>query len=221
MIEKYLESKKYAWAESTIRNVEAHLRKWGEHVHGEPPELYEKLLTLSPYSRLTVWTYLADYYTWLTGSNKFHQWRKENARAFKNAYKPKTPKVSFKEAALRISRIKDSEVQTKAYQLLKGGLRYAESFKIQGGTCIGKGSKQRKVFVEEVPYTKSYSWFYRTLKKETGLTPHDLRKIRANDLCEKGARPEELTAIMGWESFSTAQSYIEANDKRLDKLMED
>lgn len=223
MIDKYLESKEFAWAETTKKNVRGYLKTLSHLLtpESEPKELWEHLQKFSPYSRVTLWAYAADYYQWLTGSSKFHQWRKENSRAFKNTYERKAPEISYEQAQEKISKIRDAEVRAKAFQLLKGGLRFSESCNVQSGHCVGKGSKPRKVFVKEIPFTKSYSWFYKTLKAETGLTPHDLRKVRANDLCKKGARPEELCAIMGWENFSTAQSYIKANDERLKKLMED
>lgn len=220
-LEAYIDSKKYAWAPLTLKKESSRLRVLLPYIDGNPESLWEFLESYKPYTRVTAWTRAADYWKFKTGQDVYHNWRKENARVFKNTYQRRAPAVSYSEAKELLSKISDPEVKQKAYQLLKGGLRYRESTTIQSGYIVGKGSKKRRVFTEEVPFSKSYEYFWKRLKEETGLKPHDLRKIRIMDLCDKGARPEEICEIAGWSDYSTAQSYIKVNNNRLAQLMED
>lgn len=152
--------------------------------------------------------------------NPYARFKEDNAQLFRGAYERKTPKTSYDEAASRIAKIKDKDTRDKAMQLLIGGLRLGESATIQSGYCVGKGNKRRRVYVGEVAYPKSESTFRRQLKKETGLTPHMLRKIKATEVAKK-ARPEQLCELFGWSSFDTARSYIDAGSQpELEELMQ-
>lgn len=219
-IQAYIESKKYAWAPTTLEKERSRLVALEPFITGDPEFLWKNLGGYKPYTRVTAWTRAADYWKFKTGQDIYHNWRKENARVFKNTYQKTIPEIGYREAKEKISKIQDQEIQRKAYQLLKGGLRYRESLTIQSGHCTGKGGKQRKVFVKEVEWGRSYDTLRRALRK-VGLKPHDLRKIRVMDLCRKGARPEEICAVTGWSNYNTAQSYIQADKQVIEKMMED
>lgn len=231
MIKEYLKSKEYAWADSTKKSEAARLKRIACFVEaGDPQKLWEAIEHLAPYSRVTAWTRAADYYEFLltenikTGSNIFNQWRNKNAKAFKNSYERKTPEVSYGDAKEKINSISCEKTRRKAHQLLKAGLRYRESFTVNSGKVKGKGSKTRTIFSEtqKVDYPYSYSHFRKVLKKETGLKPHDLRKIRATDLARRGMKESDLCKVFGWESFATASSYIAPmNDDKIEALMKD
>lgn len=209
-ISKYIESQKYAWSEATKAKVLSDLLRYSQHINGNAEELWEAISHLSPYSRVTLWTRVSSYWDFLKpGRNPYKIWRKKNARQFKNAYKRKTPEVTYEAAKKAINQISDIEVRNKAMQLLVGGLRWSESFTItEQGYCTGKGGKRRKVFVPSVKYTKSKSHFEKCLKKTLNITPHDLRKIRMTDLARQGLPPEDLCKIAGWSNFNTAVSYL-------------
>lgn len=217
MVEEYLNSKTNAWADTTIDNARACLRRYG---HCETPEqLWEEIKELAPYTRTFVYIRVSKYREYLTNTTQFQTWRKENAKVFKNVYHKKTPRISYGEAEEKIAQISDEEVRRKAYQLLHGGLRIGESSTVVGGYCIGKGNRRRKVFVKPVPFSRSEATFRRILKKETGLTPHMLRKIKATHVARE-ARPEQLCKLFGWSNFNTAMSYIDAGrEDELERLM--
>ena len=213
LIEAYLESKKNAMAPSTLKSERYRLYSIDFALNGEPQDLWKATRHLSPYSRKTTWMRVRAFWKWLETkgmktSNPYKDWMEENAREFKHIYTKKVPETSFSDAKKAILAIPNEEVRNKALQLLIGGLRYAESFEIEDGYCKGKGSKLRRVYVNESTFSKSYTTFYRALKKATGLKPHDLRKIRATHMARKGMPIDDLCKVFGWEHLNTASSYF-------------
>lgn len=211
-IQKYIESKKLAWAPTTLRSEAHRLNGVAAYLNSEPNALWDALAVQKPYSRLTAWTRVVDYYEWLreeglVNDNPYKAFKKKNARLFKHVYQPKTPNLSFAEAEKKLSLL-DPVHGAKALQLLHGGLRYTESLTLKNGEVVGKGSKRRKVFVNAQPnYQYSYRSFLRALNG-VGLTPHMLRKICATTLAQKGLKEADLCEVMGWSSFNTAKAYI-------------
>lgn len=220
-ISKFIDSKKHAWSDVTKRKVRSDLLRYKDAITGDAEELWESISHLSPYSRVTLWTRVSSYWDFVSsGPNPYKAWREQNARQFKNAYKRKTPEITYSAAKEAIAKIQDVEVRGKAMQLLVGGLRWSESFTVtEQGYCIGKGGKSRKVFVPPIEYTKSKSYFEKELKKVLDVTVHDLRKIRMTDLARQGLPPEDLCKIAGWSNFNTAASYLApAKDDELARL---
>lgn len=226
MIDAYLESKTKAWSEATRKSERYRLNAVADVLNGDPDRLWNRLeKELAPYSRVTTWTRVVDFWDWalsrghVKGVNRYREWRKENALQFKNAYRPKLPRIDYNEALKRINQIGRMESRVKAMQLLRGGLRFTESFTVDEGEVTGKGGKRRKVYVGPADLEVSYWTFLRDLK-EVGLTPHQLRKIMLSRAAQKGASVFELQELAGWSQPNTAMSYIKANDERIKRLVE-
>lgn len=212
LIQKYLEDKALAWSVTTALSESHRLNAVAPFLDGNARTLWDNIQHLGGYSRLTTWSRVCDFYTWLvenkhtdTGGD-YRAFRKKNAKQFKNVYNPKTPELSFEEASERIESLAP-EFRDKARQLLSGGLRYSESFTLSGGRVVGKGNKTREAFTEEATYTRSYRTFLRALQS-VSLTPHMLRKICASRLAREGLREADLCKAMGWSSFKTAAVYL-------------
>lgn len=220
MINAYIKSKEHAWAESTKRSELYRLTSLEKVIDGNPLTLWNHIeKTYKPYTRSTIWTRVTEYWDFShKGSNPYRAWRKTNAKQFKNVYEKKTPKISYEEATEKIDKLPIKEDRVKALQLLKGGLRWSESFTInEEGYVKGKGSKVRKVFVYSTTYSRNYTTFYNALNS-VGLKPHDLRKIKATELLKQGMSINDLCHVMGWEDMKTAMSYISASKE--DELKE-
>lgn len=225
LIEKYIEDKKYAWSPTTCRSERHRLNAVCDVLDGNPDSLFNHVIGLAPYTRVTLWTRVVSFWDYLIeegikdGPNPYRTFRKKNAKAFKNCYAPKLPTFGYEEARQAIERIARPESKAKALQLLEGGLRYAESLTLEGGEVTGKGGKKRKVFVDGVTFGISYRTFLRDLK-DVGLTPHLLRKLQATRLAQKGATEADLCAVFGWASFQTARVYVAPRkEERLRELL--
>jgi len=215
LINKYIEAHTLAWTEATIRAERSRLNSVAYSLNGDPLKLWAAIEKKAPYTRLTTWIRVINFWEWLieselmTGKNNYKLWRQTNARQFKHVYERKTPQVGYLRAERLIHKIQDKEVRNKCLQLLRGGLRYSESFTVdEQGYVTGKGGKKRKAFVGPCGYKRSHSYLSRTLMAVAGLTPHMLRKIRATDLAKRGMKEADLCQAFGWSSFETAKCYI-------------
>lgn len=226
LVNSYIEAKRLAWSDTTIRSERYRLASVTQALDGNPLTLWGHLSELKPYSRLTSWVRVCSFWDWLIargykkGINPYVSFKKENQRVFKGSYVRASANFSTREVLTKIQQIKCSESHSKARQLLQTGMRYTESFTLQDGIVVGKGGKRRRVFTDEIPgkvFTKSYSHFRRQLA-EVGLKPHDLRKVFLTELVEKGANEFELCALAGWSNLNTASSYIRTDERRLKAL---
>ncbi len=225
---EYLNDKKLAWSDSTLRSEENRLSAVAEVIDGNPQRLWDALEErgLKPYTRVTTWTRVSDFWQWRMdagkekGPNKYKAFRKRNAKQFKNTYVRKTPSITFEEAKSLIAQL-PSEHRGKAAELLTGGLRYTESFTLSDGQVTGKGGKVRSVYPEVTApdYKASYQSFLRALKR-VGLKPHMLRKIFATAFVNQSENPFLLLEVMGWSSITTAQSYVSANKDEARRLVQ-
>jgi site-specific recombinase XerD len=224
LISQYLESKKYAWSQTTLRSERYRLQAIENELDGNPTKLWESIQEYKPYARLTLWTRVTDFYEWLieegkhSGQNPYKAWRKKNAKNFKNVYVRRLPEIDFKEAKERIEQIENPTIRQRALLLLNAGLRFNESNNIMDGGVFGKGSKYRTIYASTDTTYVPHGQVYRALKK-IGLTPHTLRKLFASRLVELGANQFELCKIMGWSNLNTASSYIAIQDKRIEELV--
>jgi hypothetical protein len=211
----YLESKQGAWSDSTMKSEASRLSKLLPVLNGSPERLWDAIKTKAPYTRLTIFTRVADFWDFVqkgtSNANAYAKWKKEKALLFKHVYQPKRVSVTFQEARTLIAGIKDEGIREKALQLLSGGLRYTESLSVRDGSVIGKGGKARRVYVGHTNhYRASYHSFWRTLKKETGMTPHQLRKLCATELAKQpGMTAATLCAVMGWNDIATGIYYLQ------------
>ncbi len=219
-LQSYLESKRYAWSPSTFQSEEPRLKKLLEYVNDNPETLWNSIETLGAYTRQTSWTRVCDFYDFLINkglisisNNPYRQWRRENARSFKNVYTRKQQQLSFRECSERIRKINNGCVVAACNAILRNGLRISELSSYTDGQVRGKGNKLRAIpgpeWFVEVDIHTSRHLIYRELKK-VGLKPHDLRKVFATHLVKHGANIFQLCKIMGWSNVQTAQSYVNA-----------
>jgi len=224
LYEEYLDAKRLAWSESTLKSERRRLSRYFYVLEEGPAALWDATKTLAPYSRKTLFIRVSAFYDWAVTTNQltenpYKQWMAEHARLFKYVYNQKTPTLSFREAEEAVLTIPCKASCLKALQLLGGGLRWNESFNIDDGSCTGKGGKVRKVFADPISYPFSYTHFRKHLAA-VGMKPHDLRKIRATDLARSGLREVDLCKVFGWSNLNTAKAYIAPiNDQKLKELM--
>lgn len=231
LISLYLADHELSWAPSTLKSEKARLSTVAEHLLPQAPnKLWTLLLerNFKPYARVTVWIRICNFIDWcidkkqIEGPNQYVSFRAKNRRLFKNVYQRKLPNIKYDEALLRINSISNIEIRDISRELLRTGMRASEALKVQDGSVVGKGSKWRKIYGNKNGVSRSiqYHSLYSQLKKETGLTPHMLRKICLSRVVELGANPFELCKIAGWSSLETARSYIESDDNKIKDLME-
>src|SRR3990167_4095171 len=209
-IEQYIKEHTYAWSPTTQKSEYARLISIRECIGDTSEVVWNKIQHLKPYTRKTTFIRLCHFYSWLypKQENIYRIWYNKNKRLFKYVYMRSSPQITFKDAIERLCKLTDQETKEKALQLLRGGLRFKESFTVQDNKVIGKGNKMRSTHVNPLPNLSfSYQTFIRRLKK-VGLKPHDLRKICAKELVNKGVDVFSLCDFFGWSNLNTAQSYV-------------
>lgn len=236
-VNEYITSKALAWSQTTLRSEAARLRAVAAVLAahpGDPAALWMHLeANQAPYSRVTTWTRVTDFYDWLqetgkvsgeiTGGNPYRTFRKRNARLFKYTYTPRLPEISFEEAVQRIETIEKDGCRELAKQIIGSGQRWAEAIQYKD-TVIGKGAKPRNVFRPNrggtTPSKVDYSTFRRSLRA-VGLKPHTLRKLCATRLVDLGLKEADLMKVMGWSNINTAKAYLQPKqDKELARIFE-
>lgn len=221
-IAEYLESKKNSWSPKTLHVENCRLNKLAEVLDGDPKKLWKALDEYGHYTRVNMYGRVATFWgeAFPNKANPYAEWRKKNQNFFKNAYEPKRVPLSYDEALTKIKLIDDEAIRSRAMDMLKGAVRWSESEQPKGREYImGKGRKKRPDFrpdVEGPEFTQSYDTFLRKLRKATGLTPHDLRKLALTRAAENGAEAADLMEIAGWKEISTAKFYLQP--KRVNKL---
>lgn len=226
-IEQYIQDKQLAWSQSTLKSERYRLLGLAESITGDAMVLWQALDAQKPYSRVTAWTRVTQFWDWLmetekipNGRNPYQIFRTKHERLFKNAYQERVPSIGFEEAVSRVSTITDRSVRDQAKRILLSGMRYFESRTYAGGQVVGKGGKVREVFLGDKGRQlelRSYATFRRALA-EVGLKPHDLRKIYAARVVEEGANEFELKELMGWSKLDTAAKYIKAKRSRVQAI---
>lgn len=224
LIALYLDSRKRSWSASTLRSESYRLTALADSIDGTPEKLWEALAHLKPYARVTAFTRVSAFYDWaiarghIAGPNRYALYRDENQRDFKQQYVYKRKELpealTFEEAKRRLSLL-PADIQAKALRILSRGLRYSEEETLKRGKVMGKGHKERDVFLDapEGPvFDKSYQTFWRALKS-VGLRPHDLRALAATRFAEAGLSEIELMKLMGWARLETAKYYVQARSR--------
>lgn len=215
LIHKYIEDKVLAWSPTTQRSELYRLKAVAQYLDGNPVTLWANIQDLKPYSRVTTWTRVSQFWDFLIEQgikqeNPYVKFRQKNAKAFKNTYSPSTPRLGFAEAVRRIKLIRNDDDRNLGLQIIGSGERFAEAVQ-RTDRVVGKGSKPRDTFrpgSTELDYGRSYHSFRNSLKS-VGLKPHALRKLFASKLVEKGAKEQDLLKIMGWSSMNTAKYYLQ------------
>lgn len=219
MVDRYLEAKESAWAESTWRSEKSRLKALGARINDAPAVLHKKLKEegKKPYSIKTLFIRLSDMQAWAGVENTYGQYLQTHKNRFKHVYQKEEVTVSYEEAKARIEGL-EAPYREMALGLLLTGVRISESYKVKDGKVEGKGGKVRKVY-GEIKATCPKSTFAAKLK-EIGLKPHTLRKLRATVLAEKGASAADLCKIFGWSDIKTAYQYLQAKEEsKLQELM--
>lgn len=227
LYEEYIESKKDSWSPITMKTERSRLRGITlEHLQ-QPSALHTHLAqvrNLKPYPLKTAFIRAGEFVDFLMerkklplGINPVKQFMRDKANLFKQVYKKKEVDLTFDEAKKRIAKLQDEEVKEKALQLLYTGMRYAESMAVNDdGQVKGKGGWVRDVPNAkefEAKFSMSHTTFWRALK-EIGLTPHDLRRLFATEMADKGAMEADLMKAMGWRSSNMASLYVQARREK-------
>lgn len=230
LINLYIADHSLSWAPSTLKSEKHRLYGVADLLTGDAIQFWTHLeATQKPYGRVTTWTRVVDFWTWMLdnhhtqGDNPYAAFRRKNARLFKNTYQTKTPEITFEEAIRRIKCITKSGDRGLALQIIGSGERYSESIQSGSNAIRGKGNKLRTTYrpeAEKENKQSSYASFNRSLRS-IGLKPHDLRKLFASRLVEKGVKEADLLRIMGWSSMATAKAYLQPkNDAEIRNLIE-
>lgn len=222
LINEYIQYKSIGWSLTTIRSERFRLKKIQLDELYNPRAAYVRLNTiLKPYSLKTLFIRMASLHDWLLktkqsniATNPYKEFIVDNPRLFNKAYQKEIINITFDEALKRLQQISNLPIREHAIHLLKTGLRFNESLTEQNGYVLGKGSKARKVFSDDITYnpaliTYTYSTFRRELKK-VGLKPHTLRKLFATRLVQRGVSAGDLLHILGWSTSTTAFNYLQA-----------
>lgn len=226
LIQAYLDDKILAWSPNTLRSEKGRLKAIINVLDGDPVKLWKAIEDRKPYTRVTIWTRVCDFWKFLVDKgikqgNEYEQFRQKNQKAFKNTYQPRRPECGFEDAVRRIRLISNDSVRKLALQAIGSGTRWAETIQ-RDNEVIGKGSKLRAVYRPEIEGSDksiSYSTYRRALRG-VNLTPHDLRKLFASKLVEEGAKEADLLKLMGWTSITTAKYYLQPKrDAELKELV--
>lgn len=225
-VKEYLADHQNAWAPSTLKSESSKLNKYGHLVDQDPAKAFKSLTKdLKPYTIKTLFIRLSHYKQWqvdkgLDETNTYKEFLRKHANKFKHVYDRKPVKVDYNTTLSRIRSLSDQDVRETAEFLLKSGLRISEAYKVKDGFVVGKGSKKRPVFVDP-PQTLASQKRLRDGLSSIELTPHDLRKLCATRLVEKGADAATLCHVMGWTKIETAYRYIQPkNNESIKEMME-
>lgn len=223
-LEAYLKEMEYRWSDTTKVSVRYSLTRLLPVLDGDPVSLWKHLEPMAAYSRVTTWSRVGNFWDFVSpeAPNLYKDFRRKNARLFKDQYVRRTPKDGVKEAKEKIDQITDPAIHKKAMELLFTGMRWAESFTIKDGFVTGKGGLKREVFmpvIEGPMYKGSYRTFLRALL-DVGLKPHMLRKINLTECVNSGANIFELQKLAGWKNLESARSYISVKNERLRDIVE-
>jgi integrase len=234
-VEAFLNKKKTAWSETTIKTCGAFLNKHGQLVaKGDPQSLWNALSSKGRYTVQTYFVHAASFYEFLNpgAPNPFRAYREENLNAFKNAYKRKTVEVSYKEARKLIEAQPESDEKEACLYLLRTAQRSSEaglarserggetSQEVRGAaaTIVGKGGKERINLGADILPKGHVRWnyyrVYRYLKRLCGISPHDLRKLAITEAARRGASAADLCEIAGWSHIATAYYYLQPQQAR-------
>lgn len=218
-IEKYLESKRGTWANSTLLSERARLNYLKPFIDGNPETLLKGMLEkgLKQYTQKIGFIRISDFLNFLIdaglheGPNLYSKFQRRNRRFFKNAYKKMPSRFTMAECEAKIKQIENVAHRNRALILLHSGCRYTESLTISDGQIVGKGGKVRPYFGPPLEGKEIYNGCYSAHQKQlqrVGLKSHDLRKAIATHLADKGLNEYDMCRMFGWANIQTATSYV-------------
>ena len=229
---KFLAEKSHTWSPSTLKSERARLRQVIPWIKYGPQYVLEQCdkQKKKPYTVKMIFQRIAAFLDWAgCEDNPYRRFLEANPTFFRRSYDrlKDVRKLSQIRYADVIEKIKTSnleeDIKEHALKILTTGARYRESITHdKEGYVKGKGGKVRRLFLKGArQYTRSYTRFYRALKKEIGLTPHQLRKLMATELARNPeVSPRDLMEIMGWTNMITAGVYLQPRrESKLKKLV--
>jgi integrase len=222
LIGSYLKDHETAWAPTTLRSETSRLRSVAVYLDLGPGKLYDRVKgSMKPYAVKTLFIRICALERWAKLEPLYQDWFYRHRFKFKYAYKKVEVNANFEDVSRSLRTLAGTHpAGVHALGLLASGLRMSESYNLAGNEVTGKGSKTRKVY-GKIDLTVPKTTLRRKLKA-LGLKPHDLRKLCATRLAEKGATAADLCKVFGWSNIRTAFQYLEAkDDERLEALMEE
>jgi len=129
---------------------------------------------------------------------------------------PKKVGIKYRDAWKKCQKIRNGAIRIRALELLATGLRFNDAQRAIGENCIQKGGQSKPIngladgqIIQPFPY--SYEYFRRELKSDTGLSPHDFRRLVAKHLYEdRKLHPIQIQQWLGHKSLDTTMKYIGA-----------
>jgi integrase len=235
-IKAYIDSKRFLWSPTTQKTAASILRRISFLELTEPADLFKKLKQ-EDYGLYAIKQYLivwAGFEAYLSRgkTSKTARFLKENAFAFRNAYKEKTRKIESAEVEALLKSLEEKPgLFNIIYLMAYCGLRRSEALTarwadINGSflTVRGKGDKQRHVPVERSALKlvegeriggtcEGFHSLIKTLRKT--LTPHDLRSFYATSICQlPGVTLWGAAKVLGHSSILTTQKYLRVDQNK-------
>jgi len=216
------------------------LNKYGTWIYRAPNETFSYLKDTAGLSTGSIKTIMMSMCAYLDfmiergdrQENRIKPWLKKNKKLFPRNWRGLRERLDvlpdIHTVMLLIEGIDDEETREKAMQLVSTGMRWSESFSIEvigkeKGRIIGKGSKERFVYgpwARPIPYSKDKTTFHRQLKKATGLSAHDLRRIKASHVAElTNGNAFVLREAFGWSNVATAIHYVKTDEEKVREAM--
>ena len=219
IVEDYIKAHETAWSPATLKSERSRLKIFC--ATETPEELYQRAsAVLKPYALKTLFIRVSHMEEWAQAQWGYKKFMKTHRNRFKYVYDRKEVGVSYADACRAIGEIKEERAAALAHDLLATGLRISEAYRVNDGLVTGKGGKTRRVYGTiraGVPAQQ-----LRAQLKAVGLKPHDLRKLCATRLAERGATAADLCKVLGWSSIQTAYRYLQPlEDSKLRALVEE
>lgn len=237
-IDAYIEAHESIWSINTCKSRRSRLRALGDLLSLEPGALHKELKARGKgdYTIKTTIVVVSAFYDWLVEQghvvgNPFLNFKKKFLRGTgsgRNAYKKRIIGRNYSEVYSVIEKSQQIDSRTRAHLLflLESGLRISESYMVTPDwQVVGKGQKRRPVYGGREIYPGreklvSKAQLRKVLKGELDITPHDLRRLCATRLVDKGCALNDVCQIMGWSSLQTAMKYLQPKkDEELVEVM--
>jgi integrase len=227
-INQFLEKKKTAWSNTTLKSTAAFLRNYAELIKKGNPEAFLTSLQNEKKNAYTIQTYFihaGNFYEFLypAKENVYRLYRKENRNVFKHAYQSKKVEVSYETVRNTLEQAAQSPERDACLYILKTAQRASEAGLVRrigehrehsgdDQTIRGKGGRERLHLGAGLDLSVTGTTYYRVrsyLQSLFGISPHALRKLALTRAAERGAQAADLCEIAGWSSIQTAIRYLQ------------
>lgn len=217
ILAEYIQYQSNRWSKATLKSETSRLKACLPLLGLSAGDLYDTLAPhKKPYSIKTLFIRLGNFIDWCRkqgyhqGPNKYKEYLISHSLRFKHAYQTERLTVTFEQAEERIKTISNQKIQEHCLAMLYTGVRISESITAKDGFVTGKGNKPRKIFEGKYKLQAGLTkWEIYSSLKTVGLKPHSLRKLFATKLADRTKKPADLCKVLGWESYKTAEKYIQ------------